>query len=658
MLKNNDLLAQLKGQLREAAPRAEGRVKATDRGFGFLETDDDRSFFIAPPQMKSLMHGDLIRARIETTTDKQGQAREAAIPEALVETGLKQFVGQAVLQGKQWFIQPLSPSIRTLISLPNSQLPEDIQAGDWLQAHLTQHPLEEGGKRFMARVIATIARQADPFALWSVTLAQLCLPAQPPEFEINHSLQDPPEAVREDLTHLAFFTLDSRSTTDMDDALHIEALDGGGWCLKVAVADPSAYVPADSPIDQEARQRGFTQYLPSRTVSMLPTQLADDLCSLHPDQKRPAVVASLQLDAQGALTQPVIFCLAWISSQAKLDYNRVSDWFEKTGAWQPASAALADQLTALADLMTARQQWRQTHALVHKDQPDYRFILDEQAQVLDIRAEQRRIAHKMVEEAMLLANMAAADFFAQHQAPAIFHAHQGLDPERINAAIELLKTEPALANCLTLDPSHLADLQGFRELRQWLDQHPTPWLEGRLRKHQGLAYMTHTPTPHFGLGVQGYATWTSPIRKYCDLYNHRLIKALITSQSAPSPDPELLPGLLQARKLNRQAENAVKEILYIRYFAQRMDQTWSAEVIQVNRGGMRVRLLDTGALVFVPASELHSDRKAIKCDSEQGQILIQDQPAFRLGDALTLEIFEADETQRKLLGRPVQTQSN
>ncbi|SFB78815.1 exoribonuclease-2 [Marinospirillum celere] len=654
LLKNNDLLAQLKGQLRESTPRVEGRIKATDKGFGFLETDKGERYFIPPPYMKQVLNGDQVKAILHEEADRKGEKREVAEPEELLEAGLGRFIGRVQKIKGRLAVVPDQPNFNLALKgkCVSGLNEQDLEDGDWVVAHLERHPLKPKDNSFFIEVTELVAKKDDHYAPWWVILARHALPHEQPVIEEDWTLTDLEGLVREDLTNIPFFTIDSASTKDMDDALSITPRTEGGWQLQVAIADPSAYVPEGSAADIEAKARAFTLYLPARTVTMLPKQLSDDLCSLKAGEKRPALVATLNLDAEGKLLETTEFKAGWIQSQAKLDYQEVSNWLEGQGDWQPENNVIGEQLKHLKAFAEQRLQWRHDNALVFKDQPDYRFILDGEGRVTDIEVEERRLAHKMVEEAMLLANVAAADFLAREIGQGIYNVHQGFDPEKVANALKLIEEQGLAYHEEAFTAENLDTLAGFRHLRLALDDLPSGWLDSRLRKHQGFSLLSTQPGPHFGLGFESYATWTSPIRKYGDLINHRLIKSVLAQSQPPHLEPELTEELTAARKINRMAERDVKDWLYARFLEPKVGERFQAQIISINRGGLRAKLLANGAVVFVPASSIHSNKDELTCDAEHGWILLKDEVIYRLTDEIQVELSEVRVDERNLIARP------
>ena len=644
MLQNNALLSQLKQQIRDTTPRAEGVIKATDRGFGFLETDSGESYFVPPPAMKQVIHGDRVEAIIKEDGDKQ-----SVEPERLIEAGLDRFIARVQKRDGRLAVIPDHPSINNVLKarIKRSLDEDSIADGDWVVARLVRHPLKPDDRAFFSQIDELIAKQDDPAVPWRVTLARHALEQASPEAGDEWPLAD--EGLeREDLTARAFFTIDGAKTRDMDDALHVEARAEGGWRLWVAIADPTAYVDEQHAADREARVRAFTVYLPGQNVTMLPEELADDLCSLKEGETRPSLACTLDVNADGSLGEYRFFA-AHVRSHARLVYDDVSDWLEGQGEWTP-DAGIGEQLKALEALTEARSAWRAEHALVFKDRPDYVFDLDDAGNVLDVRIEGRRIANRMIEESMIAANACCADLLAAKVGHGIFNVHRAFEPEKADAALEFLADQQ-----IKIEREALTELPRYRELKRALESRDDAWLDARLRRFQGFTNMSAQPGPHFGLGLAAYATWTSPIRKYGDMVNHRLIKGVLKGEQVPAEASEALTEqLTERRRLNRMAERDVKDWLYVRYLtpAAREQRTFDAEIININRGGMRVRLTDNGATAFVPAPLMHSERDKVAIDDKEGRIRIADEERYKLGDALKVVLTEAREETRSLVARP------
>ncbi|MEE3663554.1 exoribonuclease II [Brenneria sp. g21c3] len=642
MFQDNPLLAQLKQQLHSQTPRVEGVVKGTDKGFGFLEADAQKSYFIPPPHMKKVMHGDRITATLHTEKE-----REIAEPETLLEPFLSRFVGRVQKKDDRLSIIPDHPLLKDAISCrPARDVSHTFQNGDWAVAEMRRHPLK-GDRGFHAELTQFITTGDDPLAPWWVTLSRHNLERAAPEAEATE--RNDGSLAREDLTALDFVTIDSASTEDMDDALYVQDSGAGALQLTIAIADPTAYVEAGSELDNIARQRAFTNYLPGFNIPMLPRQLSDDICSLRPNERRPVLACRVTINADGSLGDDIQFFAAWIESKAKLAYDDVSDWLEQQGDWQPPSDAIAQQIRLLHRVCLARNEWRTAHALVFKDRPDYRFLLGEKGEVLDIVVEPRRIANRIVEEAMIAANVCAAVVLRDKLGFGIYNVHNGFDPASVEQAVSVLDSFGIQADAQTL-----LTLDGFCSLRRELDALPTSFLDGRIRRFQSFAEVSTTPGPHFGLGLEAYATWTSPIRKYGDMVNHRLLKAVIAGQPAEKPQDDVTVQLSERRRLNRMAERDVGDWLYARFLKDKAgtDTRFPAEIMDVTRGGLRVRLLDNGAVAFIPSSFIHSVRDELVCSQDTGTVLVKGEEVYRQGDALDVVIAEVRLETRSVIAKP------
>ncbi|MFU2130992.1 exoribonuclease II [Gallibacterium anatis] len=658
MLLDNPLLSQLKQQIRDSKPHVEGVVKATDKAFGFLECDK-KSYFIPPQAMKKLMHGDKIKALIDTVGDK-----EQAEPDILIEPMLTRFIAR-VRFNKENKLQLLVDHPNIKLAIPANQhkkVKETLNAGDWVVAELKTHPLRDD-RFFFAQVTQFVCYADDPQTAWWVTLAR----HQQPRTAVAGLAEYPFEetTIRQDLTDLNFVTIDSETTEDMDDALTIKPILENqqqiGWKLSVAVADPTAYIPLDSQIEADAKQRCFTNYLPGFNIPMLPRELSDDLCSLMENEKRPALVCEIETDMQGAVIAEPIFTLAWIRSKAKLAYDAVSDYLEnRENSWQPQNEVVKTQIDYLHQFSLARIEWRTKNAIMFKDRPDYNFILDENGAVAEIRADHRRIANRIVEECMIIANSCAAKFLAQHQAAAIFNTHSGFDSKFLSAASAFLLNHLATddnSDQLTprYAPEQLATLSGYCDMQHDLDRLGAEYLEARLRRYLTFAEFKAEVAPHFGLGLAEYATWTSPIRKYCDMVNHRAIKAILQQQTPAKVEDSVLARLQEARKQNRMVERDIADWLYCIYLADKVAEKtiYPAQIIDIMRGGLRVQLLENGAMIFVPMSLIHDKKEEIEVNSDDIALYIKGERRYQLTDKLNIQLTEVNLDTRSIIGQPV-----
>ncbi len=647
MFKDNALLAQLKHNIQESLPKVEGRVKATDKSFGFLETEDGKSYFIAPPNMKKVMHGDVITATIASEKGK-----EQAQPVALVKSALASFIGRVNLNKSKLSVTPPAPYKGSAI---NAVLADElyIDHGDYVVGELTGHPLNEAPNNALKiKISEVVSASADPFLPWYVTLARHnmrneCVPIDAPADKESWPLLHE-ELRRNDLNNSLFFTIDGETTQDMDDAICISALDDGGWQLQVAVADPSAYIAAGDDTDVAAKARGYTHYLPARTTTMLPESLSHDICSLRPNTTRPALVCTMTINERGQLQDAASFELAWITSKAKLSYQQVTHFVTNQPTELPDVAGLEVSLNTLNAFAFARSMWRGKNSQLFDNQADYRLKLDYDNKITAIEASYNDVANSMVEEAMLCANISGAALLAQHDNQGIFNTHPGFDHDKTTKLTQLLQEHGYIYHS-----EHLKTRAGFCQLQRELTSRNDNYFAARLRKFQLYANIASDAQSHHGLGVAQYATWTSPIRKYGDLMNHRLIKAIACEDvPAPVPTPDDALQLKTQRDNQRMIERDIRNWLYIDFLhhAAKNKQKFKAQIFNVNRGGVLARLLKNGATVFIPFTNIHEDRKALKADSDAGTVSVNDEIVVKITEIVTVAVTDVNKNKLSITG--------
>ena len=647
MFQNNPLLSQLKEQIQENIPKRQGVVKATERGYGFLETDKGKRFFIPPNEMKKVLHGDRINAFIRENGDKS-----TAEPNQLKKTDTDIFVARLSMQQQRIAIQPNNPLLKGFFKIKGGQAltTQGYQDGDWVKVKLLNHALE--GKGFLTEVIEKIADANDPFAYRLVSVATHNLPDKAPEFDHPWEIIDP-ELQRTDLTKLPFFTIDGVNTQDMDDALYIEENDNG-WKLTIAISDPSAYVAEESEMDLEAKRRAFTLYLPNFNVPMLPRTLSDSLCSLKEGEKRATLCCRMQINHDGKLDNDPEFFAAWIKSHYRLNYTDVSNYLENeetaSDTWQP-TPQLAEQLQTLNDATLKRLQWRSDNNVVFKSQPDYTLKLNSKGEVYEILCEPRRSANRLVEESMIAANICAGDYLAKHKQQGVFNTHSGFASDRLQKAVELLAEHGIESNV-----ESLATLAGYTKIRQQSNALHNSYLDHRLRKLLAYADTKNSPEAHFTVGVEHYATWTSPIRKYGDLLNHRLIKSVLLGRDSRGIAQDIGTLLNEARKSQRLAERDVNNLLYSQYLKDQEQSKWryKAEIFDIIKAGIRVRIQENGATFFIPCSLLckdNKDAKLIDCNRELGKVIVAEQTELQLGDIVDVMLNNVKAETNQLIGK-------
>lgn len=644
MLFDDPALRQLKNTFEKEKVKKEGFVKASDRGFGFLEVDRE-SFFITPNDMKNIVNGDRIRAVIE----EDGNGKSHAVPEKLIEAYLKRFVGKVLFVGGKLNIVPDHPSINIRMQADDHRKDKSqkLENGDWVICNLTSHALEK--KFFRASLDEFICKKNDPKAPWSVSLRRYDLPLTEPEDAEFKFLED--SLPREDMSAVPFVTIDSEHTEDMDDALYIEK-DGDNYKLYTAIADPTGYIAEDTPLNHLAAHRAFSIYLPGRDIPMLPRILSQNLCSLRADEARPALVGIMTITKDGELLKDkTVFKLAKIQSHGKLIYNEISDYLEGVaGAKFTPSEEIKPILSLLVEFTKVRDHYRSTHAANFKNRPDYEFVLKDNGALDHIEVNHRRIANQIVEEAMIVSNVAAGDFLAEKLNSGIFNIHCGFDMQKKKDIVELLEKEKC-----PFDEDKLDTIEEYNKVRRFAVDNNNDYLDSRIRKLQEYSEISITPGPHYALGVENYATWTSPIRKYGDMVNHRLIKSLIANTVKPTlPDEDLLKEMNDARRTNRMAERDVRDWLYVEFLEPEIEKktVFNGEIFDISRGGLKVILTENGAMIFVPFSFISESKEDLILSGDTGEAFVKGNLVKRLGDLIKVRIVEVNKETRSVVGAP------
>jgi exoribonuclease-2 len=638
-------LSQLKSTIVAAKDIAQGSVRTTTKRFGFLILDDGREAFIDPEQMMRVLPEDRVEAEISTNSKGQFEAKLTQ----LIKPGLSEFVGRYVNKGTTDFVEPDVPNFNRWLFIPPQER-KGYKVGDLIHCTVSRHPFNSEGKT-QIHILNRIGMPDDPGVESRYTIAKFHMPfewqapAQSQAGGINWSplTFDNGEL---DLTHLPFVTIDSENTRDMDDAIYIAATDTG-WELITAIADPSKHIDFGSPLELAARARASTHYLLGQTVTMLPVDLSHDTYSLVPEQKRPALVCRMQISPEGNINH-FEFAEALIRSQSKLSYQGVYDALTAEVSSLAAPTHIHDMLVELKNFAQARAQYRQENALVMEDRPDYAFILNDVKKIDHIEKRERNIAHRMIEEAMLVTNICAGELFLQHPGYGIFSSHIGFRPERLNDAAALIQEDRS-----DLTPGDLTQLENFtrlfRELRLNSDNNPVnARLHSLLQRMLQAGSLTFDPIAHFGLGFNAYAMITSPIRRYNDLFNHLAIKRILRNQPAlVVDDKKQFADQLQSQLNNgRQACRYVESWLGCQFANQHVGSVQRGTIALVNSFGLGIKLEDWGLDGYALLAPKDGEVKA-QFDSRRLSLTIEGN-TYRLDDKVHVLIHSVDVDKRKI----------
>lgn len=586
MLDKNALsqLQSLKQEIRSSVPRFTGRVRATSGRYGFVNTDAGDSYFLAPDEMDKVLPGDRIDFRVESTTE----GKEQAIIEKLLSSEITEVFGNYIVRGKGHFIETDHNNLkRWLFVPPNKRM--NAKEGDLVRAHISQHPFPSG--KTQAAIDAIVGNIADggveqrfTAIKWGLSL-MFSEAVQQEVKALQNAGLDEVLKQRTDLSHLPFVTIDSASTRDLDDALFAEA-QSDGWTLWTAIADPAALVQPGSELDKSALERSTSIYFPDMVLPMLPSELSEQLCSLQAGELRPAMVVELRIGEDGSVRQTHIY-QACIRSRAKLSYTQVAQLID--GETTDIAAELHGPLLHLYDCANALLSWRQRHALVMEDRPDFKLVFDAQGKVQDIVMVERTLAHRIVEESMLACNLAVARWLAE-QHSGFFSENAGVRSERLADVTELLNAE------LGVDNLELSTLEGYVSALQHADNSNSKLpLRMIVSRQQERTNFSLQALPHMGLGFDVYTNFSSPLRRYNDLLIHRMVKCLLNDEAAVLPTAEELDQLQTRQNMARAAALQAETWLKLDWLSKHdKTQPFEATVLHINPMGITVRLNETG----------------------------------------------------------------
>ena len=633
---NNDALSQLKQlkqQIEDNKEYAEGTVKGTQRKFGFLVTDDKREIYLPPEEMQKVFPGDRIKIQVFTDPPKKGdKGKQAAKVRGeilkLLDSPVGDFAGRYVVRGKGHFVETDLPNIsRWLFVPPNAR--NNAKDGDYVYCRMTRHPFRDGKPQ--AQVLALIGPQKQAGIEADYILAKFQLaPAWPEQW--REQLASPEARERSDLTAIPFVTIDAASTQDMDDALFAEQSEQG-WRLQIAIADPESVIAPGSELDRLARQRATSVYLPGRAVAMLPEGLANELCSLLPEQERPALVCSLDINPQGEITGSR-FEEATIRSRAKLSYQQVAAFIDNGS--DEACQPYAEALTTLQQVANALLENRRRENLVIPNRQDFRLVLNENRKLERIEPLSKTSAHQLVEECMIAANRSAAEFMGDR---GLFVEHPGFRAERLPDVKKLAEEQLALTGIDFNTP------QGYLQLMKAIDDEALEFpLRAVLSRLLERSRFTTEAKPHQGMGMARYTTITSPIRKYSDLIGHRIIKAKLRGQPQPDCTEQQLAELQAQLDRARQAGYQMEQWLKCQYMEPLVGQRFSGEITQINSNGFTVRLNEHLIEGFVETRLL---KEKYSFDPMRLRLKSKEQ-SFELGQSVEVTVTEVDVKQRRI----------
>lgn len=630
----------------------------------------DNDILLPHHQMKHIIHGDLVLVQ-PTGTDKRGRKEGRLV--RVLEERQTQIVGRFFFEHGYSYVVPDDSRIHQDILIPN-ELRGGARMGNVVVIEITDRGARNRG--MMGQVVEVLGENMAPGMETQIAIRTHQIPHEWPqevEKQVAGLAEEVPEEAKQgrvDLRALPLVTIDGEDARDFDDAVYCEAKKGGGWRLWVAIADVSYYVRPDSALDKEAIQRGNSVYFPSQVVPMLPEVLSNGLCSLNPQVDRLCMVCEMTISESGKLSGYKHY-EAVMNSHARLTYTKVHDILEGDEELRERYRPLVPHLEELHRMYKVLKGAREQRGAIEFETVETKFIFNAQRKIESIEPLERNDAHKLIEECMILANIASASLVEKAKEPALYRIHESPGEERLMGFRDFL-SELGLDLGGGLEPSptdyaHLMNQIGERADKELI--------QTMLLRSMKQAVYNADNAGHFGLALQRYAHFTSPIRRYPDLLLHRAIKYLIAKQEGTNKDRWTPTGGFhysfddmdfygeQCSMTERRADDATREVsdwLKCEYMQDHVGEELDGVIANVTGFGFFVRLTDLHIDGLVHISNLANDYYQF---DPIGQRLVGESfgAIYRLGDAVKVKVlavnlddrqidFELVGTSRKLRG--------
>ncbi|WP_032022192.1 ribonuclease R, partial [Acinetobacter baumannii] len=645
MVRDGQLMKDgFKFQLVADQPTYEATVYINSKGLGTAHIDGQDDLLLPERELRLVFNGDRVRVR-QTSVDRKG--KPWGFITEVIQHRVKQLIGKLSVHEGEYFIQPNNPNQHQPIPL-EKELVEHAKAnvGDMLRVAIDTYPTRE--EFATAHIIQSMADKADTEIIIPQTILEFGLPYEFPDEVIKEaeSFKEPAEQDREgrvDLRDLALVTIDGEDARDFDDAVYAEKRPGGGYRVVVAIADVSHYVRLDSALNEEAEERGTSVYFPHFVLPMLPEALSNGLCSLNPHVDRLCMVCDLKLSRTGRVTG-YEFYPAVMHSKARLTYTQVGQYFEGATDAIPKDRDIHKSLNTLFQLYQILKNLRvDRHAMEFETIETY-MTFDELGGIKEILPRTRNDAHKLIEECMLLANVAAAEYALEHDIPMLYRVHEAPEFSRIQKVKDFVK----LLGLPFPDQPTQADYQKVIEATK--DRIDAPSIHAVLLRSMMQAYYGAKNAGHYGLAYEAYTHFTSPIRRYPDLLLHRAIKAHLKQKPYPLSGAALDDAGEHFSQTERRADEASRSVttwLKCHYMQQHLGDEFIGIVSAVTEFGLFVTLKDLYVDGMIHISQLGDDF-FIYDQASQNLIGQNRGQVFGLGDEVKIQVAGVNLEERKI----------
>jgi ribonuclease R len=527
LVRRGEVVLNRRGQycLREQLPGlVVGTIQAQRNGDGMLLPDDaSPPIHLAAHEMREVMHGDRVAVRIEGPHFR-GKPQGSIVE--VLERRTREVVGRLQVDAGLTYLVADNPRFTHRVLVPESQRGE-AGPGQIVIVEITRPPSRNAQP--VGRVSRVLGEHGAPGMETEIAIHSHGLPFEFPDEVLAEAAAYgagiPQDAIagREDLRALGLVTIDGEDARDYDDAVYCERTRGGGWRLIVAIADVGHYVRPGSALDVEARERGTSVYFPNRVIPMLPEALSNGLCSLVPDEDRLCLCCELRVNDAGHVSRSRFFA-GVMRSAARLTYREVGEFLGRPeGRHEPRLEALRERLQALHGVYRSFTRERSGRGALELDTPELKLKFDEQGRVAALVEYPRNDAHRLIEECMIAANIAAARFLDRHRVPTLYRVHGLPEIDRLETLRQFLREFG-----LWLPPAEEVKPEHLRDLLAKIGDRPDALLVSTavIRSMPQAVYQPGN-IGHFGLALEHYAHFTSPIRRYPDLVVHRGIRQVL-----------------------------------------------------------------------------------------------------------------------------------
>ncbi len=626
-----------------------GRVVGHPDGFGFLVPDEGgKDLYLSAREMQTCLHGDKVVARV-VGTDRRGR-EEGAIVEIL-EHSNHQIAGHFFSEGGINFVVPDNKRINQDIMIPESNR-YGAQNGQLVVVEIQEFPQKR--KQACGRIIEILGDHMAPgmeidVAIRTHGIPHMWSPLMEAECEdLPHEVAQKDLEGRIDLRQLPLVTIDGEDSMDFDDAVYAEKTDDG-WRLLVAIADVSHYVKPTTALDADARMRGNSVYFPGRVVPMLPESLSNVLCSLNPEVDRLCMVCDMQISHKGKI-QDYEFFPAVMHSHARMTYNNVAKILvERDAALCKQYDHVRPNLESLYALYKVLLKRRKKRGAIDFDTTETRFVFGENKKIENIVPVHRNDAHRLIEECMLLANVAAADHLQKHKMPTLYRVHEPPSSEKITTLRAFLAEFG-----LSLKGGDNPGAADYSELlSQVVDRDDSHLIETVLLRSLSQARYCPVNAGHFGLSYDAYAHFTSPIRRYPDLLVHRAIRHIHQGKSANSFHygvEEMVILGEHCSMTERRADEATRDAvdwLKCEYMLDRIGDEFDGVISSVTSFGLFVELKDIFVEGLIHVTALENDYYHF--DPEKHRMIGErTHKVFRLADSVKVRLTHVNLDDRKI----------